>query len=56
MSLAVAASRADGESRLTCPHAYRISYPRFLDEMNAIGISMSTAPTASSPRGSAELR
>ncbi len=27
MSLAVAASRADGESRLTYPNAYRISYP-----------------------------
>jgi 3-phosphoshikimate 1-carboxyvinyltransferase len=40
MALAVAASRAEGESRLTYPHAYRISYPRFLDEMNAVGVSM----------------
>jgi cyclohexanecarboxylate-CoA ligase len=41
MSLAVAASRAEGESRLTYPNAYRISYPRFLHEMNAVGIDMS---------------
>ena len=41
MSLAVAASRADGESRLTYPNAYRISYPRFLLEMGAIGLDMS---------------
>jgi cyclohexanecarboxylate-CoA ligase len=37
MSLAVAASRADGESRLTYPNAY----PRFLLEMGAIGLDMS---------------
>lgn len=40
MSLAVAATRAEGESRLTYPHAYRISYPRFLHEMAAVGLSM----------------
>ena len=40
MSLAVAATRAEGETRLTYPNAYRISYPRFLDEMAAIGLSM----------------
>ncbi|MGH9101385.1 MAG: AMP-binding protein, partial [Acidimicrobiales bacterium] len=40
MSLAVAATRAEGESRLTYPHAYRISYPRFLQEMAAVGLSM----------------
>ena len=44
MALAVAASRAEGESRLTYPRAYRISYPRFLEEMNGIGIPMSTEP------------
>lgn len=42
MALAIAASRADGESRLTYPNAYKISYPRFLDEMNSIGMSMSS--------------
>jgi 3-phosphoshikimate 1-carboxyvinyltransferase len=41
MSLAVAASRAEGQSTLTYPNAYRISYPRFLDAMRGIGVSMS---------------
>jgi 3-phosphoshikimate 1-carboxyvinyltransferase len=49
MSLAIAASRADGESRLTYPNAYKISYPRFLDEMNSIGMSMSSVPSTSEP-------
>jgi 3-phosphoshikimate 1-carboxyvinyltransferase len=44
MALAIAGSRAEGETRLTYPNAYRISYPRFLEEMNAIGIEMATAP------------
>ncbi len=41
MSLAVAASRAEGLSTLTYPNAYRISYPRFLDAMRSIGVPMS---------------
>jgi 3-phosphoshikimate 1-carboxyvinyltransferase len=41
MSLAVAASRAGGESSLTYPNAYRISYPGFLDDMRAIGLDLS---------------
>lgn len=41
MSLAVAASRARGESSLTYPNAYRISYPGFLDDMTAIGLDLS---------------
>ena len=41
MSLAVAASRADGQSTLTYPNAYRISYPRFLEAMRSIGVPMS---------------
>lgn len=40
MSLAVAASRAKGHSTLTFPHAYRISYPGFLDAMRSIGVPM----------------
>lgn len=40
MALAVAATRAPGESTLTYPHAYRISYPAFLDAMNAIGLEL----------------
>jgi 3-phosphoshikimate 1-carboxyvinyltransferase len=41
MSLAVAGSRADGPSRITYPHAYRISYPQFLEAMRSVGIPMS---------------
>jgi 3-phosphoshikimate 1-carboxyvinyltransferase len=41
MALAVAASRARGESSLTYPNAYRISYPGFLDDMRAIGLDLS---------------
>ncbi|MFS7873350.1 3-phosphoshikimate 1-carboxyvinyltransferase [Streptomyces asiaticus] len=41
MSLAVAGTAADGETRLTYPNAYRGSYPRFLEEMNGIGLNMS---------------
>ncbi len=41
MSLAVAASRAEGQTTLTYPNAYRISYPRFLEAMRAIGVPMS---------------
>jgi len=41
MSLTVAASRARGESSLTYPNAYRISYPTFLDDMAVIGFDLS---------------
>ncbi|MFY1623188.1 3-phosphoshikimate 1-carboxyvinyltransferase [Micromonospora sp. WMMD735] len=41
MALAVAASRATGESRLTYPNAHRISFPQFLDQMNGVGLNMS---------------
>jgi cyclohexanecarboxylate-CoA ligase len=40
MALTVAASRADGESSLTYPNAYRISYPGFLDDMREIGMDL----------------
>jgi cyclohexanecarboxylate-CoA ligase len=40
MSLAIAATRARGCSRLTYPHAYRISYPDFLDATQGIGVHM----------------
>ncbi len=43
MGLAIAASRANGQSALTYPHAYRISYPLFFDAMRSIGISMTVA-------------
>ncbi|WP_330476799.1 3-phosphoshikimate 1-carboxyvinyltransferase [Streptomyces platensis] len=41
MSLAVASSRARGHSTLSYPHAYRISYPGFLDMMNTVGVPTS---------------
>jgi 3-phosphoshikimate 1-carboxyvinyltransferase len=41
MSLTVAASRARGESSLTYPNAYRISYPGFLEDMGGIGFDLS---------------
>ncbi len=40
MSLAVAASAAEGLSTLTYPNAYRISYPRFLQAMETFGLDM----------------
>lgn len=40
MSLAVAASAAEGRSTLTYPHAYRISYPEYLESMTAFGLDM----------------
>jgi 3-phosphoshikimate 1-carboxyvinyltransferase len=54
MSLAVAASRAEGSSTLTYPNAYRISYPRFLDAMRGIGVAMSISdrPVDGRPSGS----
>ncbi len=41
MALTVAASRARGESSLTYPNAYRISYPGFLDDMRGVGFDLS---------------
>jgi cyclohexanecarboxylate-CoA ligase len=38
MALAVAGSIATGVTELSYPHAYRISYPEFLDHMNLLGI------------------
>ncbi|MCC3276082.1 3-phosphoshikimate 1-carboxyvinyltransferase [Arthrobacter sp. zg-Y20] len=40
MSLAVAASAAEGRSTLTYPNAYRISYPEYLAAMTAFGLRM----------------
>ncbi len=40
MALTVAASRARGESSLTYPNAFRISYPGFLDDMRGIGLDL----------------
>ncbi|MFI2752972.1 3-phosphoshikimate 1-carboxyvinyltransferase [Cellulomonas sp. P22] len=40
MSLAVAATAAEGRSTLTYPHAYRISYPEYLASMTTFGLRM----------------
>src|SRR5699024_11613353 len=40
MSLAVAAAAAEGRSTLTYPNAYQISYPRFLEAMQTLGVDM----------------
>jgi cyclohexanecarboxylate-CoA ligase len=44
MALTVAGSTADGVTELSYPHAYRISYPEFLDHMNALGIPAAVTP------------
>ena len=44
MALSIAASRASGESSLTYPNAYRISYPAFLEDMRSLGIPMRVEP------------
>jgi 3-phosphoshikimate 1-carboxyvinyltransferase len=38
MALTVAGACAEGVTELSFPHAYRISYPEFLDHMNALGV------------------
>lgn len=40
MSLAIAATRAEGATSLTYPRAYRISYPTFLEAMTSIGLDL----------------
>jgi 3-phosphoshikimate 1-carboxyvinyltransferase len=44
MALTIAGSTAEGVTELSYPHAYRISYPEFLDHMNAIGIPAAVTP------------
>jgi len=44
MALTVAGSTATGVTELSFPHAYRISYPEFLDHMNALGIPAGITP------------
>lgn len=58
MSLALAGTRATGETALTYPHAYRISYPTFFDDLTGIGLPMSIgpAPRPKSRRGDTDDR
>jgi 3-phosphoshikimate 1-carboxyvinyltransferase len=44
MALTVAGSTATGVTELSFPHAYRISYPEFLDHMNALGVPAAITP------------
>jgi cyclohexanecarboxylate-CoA ligase len=44
MALTVAGATATGLTELSFPHAYRISYPEFLDHMNALGIPAAITP------------
>ena len=55
MSLTVAASRARGESSLTYPNAFRISYPGFLEDMGAIGFDLSIEDDREREAGGAPL-
>lgn len=44
MALAIAGSTADtGITELSFPHAYKISYPEFIEQMTAIGIPMAVS-------------
>lgn len=47
MALTVAGSTADGVTELSYPHAYRISYPEFVDHMNALGVPVAVTPRVS---------
>jgi len=49
MALAVAGSTAAGLTELSYPHAYRISYPEFLDHMNALGVPAAVTPRVPTP-------
>jgi cyclohexanecarboxylate-CoA ligase len=52
MALAIAGSCATGITELSYPHAHRISYPEFIDHMNALGIPMAVGTQAQpSPEG-----
>ena len=44
MALTVAGSTADGMTEISFPHAYRISYPEFIDHMNTLGIPAAVTP------------
>jgi 3-phosphoshikimate 1-carboxyvinyltransferase len=52
MALAVAGSTAAGVTELSYPHAYRISYPEFVDHMNVLGVPVAVTPRiAALPEG-----
>src|SRR5579875_1757656 len=44
MALTVAGSTASGMTEISFPHAYRISYPEFVEHMNTLGIPAAVTP------------
>ncbi|MBV9818770.1 MAG: 3-phosphoshikimate 1-carboxyvinyltransferase [Solirubrobacterales bacterium] len=54
MALGIAGSTATGVTELSYPHAYRISYPEFLEHMNAIGIPAAVTPRVPAAVGGRE--
>lgn len=58
MALTVAGSTAAGVTEISFPHAYRISYPEFIDHMNALGIPAAVTPRVPtrSARGAAAVQ
>ena len=53
MALAVAGSIATDVTELSYPHAYKISYPEFIEHMNTIGIPIGVTPRLPSALGDA---
>lgn len=51
MAFAIAASAAQGETQLTFPRAYEISYPEFLDHLRSLGLRASIQTKATVPGG-----
>ena len=49
MALTVAGATAAGVTELSFPHAYRISYPEFLEHMNELGVPAAVANGAPDP-------
>lgn len=51
MALAIAGSTAEGVTELSFPHAYRISYPEFVEHMNRLGVPIGVTPRLPSSLG-----
>jgi 3-phosphoshikimate 1-carboxyvinyltransferase len=56
MALAVAGSTAEGITELSFPHAYRISYPEFVDHMNLLGVPVSVTSRLPDALGDGPMR
>ena len=51
MALAVAGSAASGVTELSYPHAYKISYAEFCEQINTIGIPIAVSSEVPSSPG-----